>query len=345
MTNVKKIALQLNIILSVILLFLIIMISSAYSADYEVIFNHTDPVNDDYGPGNYQYPQNEIFQNDGNLFDIKAFTIMESEKDYLFRFSFSSLTDPWDAKYGFSLPLIELYIDNQSGGSSQLFHKGANVTFSDDFKWDKFLKISGWWVRIFNPRSEQQEILNLNEMSIEDPFRAETSVLSREEDIIRLKISKSELGLLNSSSFILLVGSFDPFGYDHFRSLNREKTLWQIYTESDLDINKLPRVMDILVPSGMSQRAILNKELAQIPHFNIERSKSSFFASDNESSDNESNQEQGKASGNEMAEKVREEAEKNREELKKERFDNQLINFLFAAYILFGAAVIYIYSR
>jgi carbohydrate-binding DOMON domain-containing protein len=265
---------QKIIIISIVIsiLFLLFISVNAAEADYDVIFNHRDAEKDDFGPGTYQYPQNDIFQNKGNLFDIKVFTILESEDSYLFKFNFSNLTDPWNAKYGFSLPLIELYIDNEQGGSNIPFYKGANISFEEEFNWNKFLKISGWWVRLFNPDSKEKAVFNLNEISAEDPYQAKTAEVSKEDNTIDIKISKSELGSLDNSEFVLLIGSFDPFGYDHFRSFTEEKRSWQIYAETELDINKIPRVMDILVPEGRSQRKILTEEFAEIPSFAVKSS-------------------------------------------------------------------------
>ncbi|MFW6280903.1 MAG: glucodextranase DOMON-like domain-containing protein [Halanaerobium sp.] len=275
MTLVMQKFRQTIIIISIIISILFLLFIKAHAveadleADYDVIFNHRDAEKDDFGPGTYQYPQNEIFQNKGNLFDIRVFTILESDNDYLFKFDFTRLTDPWNSKYEFSLPLIELYIDNDQGGSNNPFYRGANISFEEGFSWNKFLKISGWWVRIFNPNSKERAVFNLNEISSEDPYQSETADVSIEDNTINLKISKSELGSLDSSKFVLLIGSFDPFGYDHFRSFSEEKSSWQIYTETELDINKIPRVMDILVPEGRSQREILSEEFAEIPSFAV----------------------------------------------------------------------------
>ena len=88
---------QKLVILFIICLFIL---PAAVSAEnYRVIFNHLDGIGDDYGPGDYDYPQNHIFQNKGRLFDLKSMTIFEGENEYKVRFSFSNLTDPWGAKY------------------------------------------------------------------------------------------------------------------------------------------------------------------------------------------------------------------------------------------------------
>lgn len=259
--------------LKLVMLFIIclfFLISPVNAEGYKVIFNQLDGIGDDYGPGYYHYPQNHIFQNRGHLFDLKALTIFEGQDDYKFRFSFSNLTDPWGAKNGFSLPLIEVYIDNQSDGSNQLFHSGANISFEDDFYWNKFLKISGWWVKLFNPDSRKENILNINDLSLTEPNSADNILLNREGNFIFLQIPKNEINLSQNSKIIVMVGSFDPFGYDHFRSLSSNRSYWQIYSEKEISDSTNTRVLDILVPGGRSQKQILKGELPQLPYLEID---------------------------------------------------------------------------
>ena len=84
-----------------------------------------------------------------------------------------------------------------------------------------------------------------------------------------MTVAKSELGSLDNSSLVLLVGSFDPFGFDYYRDLSRRRQLWKIYTETDLDLTKTPRVMDILTPGPYSQKNILDDELAEVPAIKV----------------------------------------------------------------------------
>lgn len=257
--------------LVIVFIICLFILPAAVSAEnHRVIFNHLDGIDDDYGPGDYDYPQNHIFQNKGHLFDLKSMTIFEAENEYKIRFSFSNLTDPWGAEFGFSLPLIEIYIDHQSGGSNQIFHEGANVSFKEDFNWNKFIKISGWWVRLFNPDSEKENLLNINELSLSDPDSNGNLSLSKEDNELFLKIPKSEVNSLQNGKIVVMVGSFDPFGYDHFRSLSRTKSYWQIYSKNDISNSKSPRLLDLLVPGGRSQKEILSGQLPELPYLKIE---------------------------------------------------------------------------
>lgn len=256
------------IILFIICLFILPVTVNA--EDYWVIFNHLDGVGDDYGSGNYRYPQNYIFQNKGHLFDLKSLTIFESAQKYRFRFSFSKLTDPWGAKYEFSLPLIELYFDNQSGGSNKPFHSGANISFKDDFYWDQFIKISGWWVKYFTPESKKENFLNLNELSFQDPNHIKNLKLERKGNNLWLELPKSEISLIDKTKIIVLVGSFDPFGYDHFRSLSKNKSYWQIYAGNNNSTELKTRVLDLLAPGFESQKKLLSGKMPELPYLELQ---------------------------------------------------------------------------
>lgn len=269
-TNKKK-------FLKLLILFifcLLLLPLNVEAAEYRVIFNHLDGKADDYGTGNYQYPAHHIFQHKGHLFDLQSLTIYESKNNYKFRFSFSQLTDPWGAEFDFSLPLIEVYIDNQQGGSSELFQEGANVSFKEDFSWNKFLKISGWWLRLFTPESSLENILDLAELAELNSNSIDDFSLNRAGNDIFLELPKEKIGSLKKAKLIVLVGSFDPFGFDHFRTLAAERRSWQLYSKELTDkssIDQLPRVLDILLPAAESQKEVLQGELPEIPYLEVLR--------------------------------------------------------------------------
>lgn len=264
--KIKNKRVKIFILFTICLLILPVTVTAE---NYRVIFNHLDGIGDDYGPGYYHYPQNHIFQNKGHLFDLQSLTIFESENDYKIRFSFSELTDPWGAEFGFSLPLIELYLDNQSGGSNQLFHEGANVKFKDDFYWNNFLKVSGWWVRLFHPDSKKDNILNVNDFSFNDPNANGDLQINKEGNDLYLLLPKSEIKSLQDSKLIVLIGSFDPFGYDHFRSLANSRSYWQLYSDEEVSAAESPRVLDILLPGGQNQKKVLSSRPAVIPYLEV----------------------------------------------------------------------------
>jgi len=240
------------------MLILIIYLSlSVQAGDGNVIFSIEDPVEDDCGPCYYNYPTNKVFAPYRDLFDIKRFTVVDSNDNYLFKFHFTKITDPWDSNYGFSMPLIELYIDNAEGGCKDLFKEGANIKLASGHPWNKLIKLSGWWVRVFTPEDRNKDMIDLSLNTEKLSWNIENCRVEVNDNIIELELKKELIGQLSNSFIYILVGSFDPFGLDHFRGIQREKSSWSFSVEQDTNIKYAPRVIDIILPSNKKQEEVL----------------------------------------------------------------------------------------
>ena len=216
-----------------------------------------DEVNDDHGPGTYQYPTNEIFASYEGLFDLQQFNIKELKDEYLLSFKFGKLTDPWDSKFGFSLPLIELYIDNQEGGEKELFQKGANVKLDPEHPWNRLIKLTGWWLRVYEPDDKAKVEMDFNGNFEETPWEVKDSKVSVEDNTIKVKINKDVLGELKDAHLFVLVGSFDPFGQDHFRGVEKEPSSWNFAANNYDNLKFAPRVLDTVFPEDYEQEKVL----------------------------------------------------------------------------------------
>ena len=221
-------------------------------------FSIQDQLEDDHGPGTYQYPTTEIFASNEGLFDLQQFKVEELKDDYLISFKFGNLTDPWDSKYGFSLPLIQLYIDNQKGGKKELFQKGANVKLDPEHPWDKLFKLTGWWLRVYEPDDKAKIEMDFNEDVEETPWEVKNSKVSVEKNTIKVKINKDVLGELKGAHLFILVGSFDPFGQDHFRGVKKEPSSWSFSAPDHDNLKFAPRVLDTVFPEEYEQEKVLN---------------------------------------------------------------------------------------
>ncbi|ACL70352.1 glucodextranase DOMON-like domain-containing protein [Halothermothrix orenii] len=250
------------IVISLLILTLIVFSIEKVQSEDVLLYEITDPAGDDYGPGNYRYPTNGDFHPFEGLFDITRFRITEKGDYYFFDFKFSKITNPWQSENGFSLPLIELYIDNQQGGDVKLFEPGANVELCPDYPWDVFLKISGFWVRAFNPsdrdkRKElQAEILSLQQLE-KNPWDVNDSSLTVTGNTITLKIKRDIVGPLDKAYLYILIGGFDPFGPGHFREVVSNTASWRFSLNSSGKLDYAPRVIDVILPEGMKQEEVL----------------------------------------------------------------------------------------
>lgn len=238
-----------------IILFFSMGNGSAYTGEF--FFSIDDSEGDDFGPGTYEYPGDEVFQPYQGLFDITNFAIGKDKGKYIFRFRFKQLKDPWNSKFGFSLPLIHLYIDNQKGGSTELYKKGACVRLDKRYPWDILLEISGWWVRLFQPGEQDRE--DGFWYAEENPWEIENVDLRVKNNEIYLYLDQGLSGPLEEAKIFLLVGSFDPFGADYFRELSKSPSTWNFYDRAGRDLENAPRVIDLLTSNKVSQTDILQK--------------------------------------------------------------------------------------
>lgn len=221
-------------------------------------FTIDDPVGDDYGPGNYKYPEDEIFSSHEGLFDIKTFNIKETTDDYIFEFEFVKLTDPWNSKYGFSHPLLEIYIDNKEKGSTELIDDGANVSLDPDSPWNKALKLSGWWFLAYDWDQKFDDLISIDGNFEKRQGEIKNSEVKIIDNTIRVKFPKEIVGELQGANLQLLVGSFDPFGPGYFRLISNTPRKWNFYAEGLEKTSKAPRVIDTILPEEISQKEALS---------------------------------------------------------------------------------------
>jgi len=244
-------------ILSITVILLFILIFSPVHAEDNLIFTRIDPAHDDFGPGNYVYPQHEIFQDKG-LFDITKVSVYDRENHYEFNFHFTKLVDVWNSRFGFSLPIIQIYIDNEKGGSDQLFEPGAQVRLNPENPWNKLLIVNGWWISLYTPDDSNKRVVDFTVTGQEVPWLINDPDIDVNNNLIKLNIEKDKLGSLDNAYLYILVGSFDPFGYDYFRGIRNEKNSWFFAAPNTEDLTYAPRVIDLIVPPEMDQKEILS---------------------------------------------------------------------------------------
>ncbi|MGM0410160.1 MAG: glucodextranase DOMON-like domain-containing protein [Bacillota bacterium] len=240
--------------LAIFLIFSFVVDSEEGSWSYSII----DKTGDDYGPGNYLYPQNEIFSPYKGHFDIKEFSIKEKSDNYVFEFDFVTLNDPWKSEFGFSLPLIEIYIDNNEGGTTELLEEGANVKLDSEHPWNKVIKLSGWWVLLYEDNENIDEVVSIASDITESKWQVENSKVKREGNKILMEIPKDKLGEMLNSYIQLLIGSFDPFGPGHFREIDTEPSKWEFHAPSIKNPEIATRVIDTIVPKNYTQEELLS---------------------------------------------------------------------------------------
>lgn len=211
-----------------------------------ILFQRADERGDDYGPGTYIYPTHDHFEPHEGLFDLLGFKVARSGGYYQFLLTFGHINNPWRARYGFSHQLIQIYIDNEPGGSLTTLVPGANVAFYEKNPWNYLIKASGWGADLYQVGDDPDETSREDGLSIH---------LLEEENTILIQVPIEKLGPLESASYYVLIGSFDIFGKDNYREVEEEVGTWNLGGGSNTPYN--PNVMDILTPKNACQKEIL----------------------------------------------------------------------------------------
>lgn len=211
------------------------------------IVDIADPEGDDHGPGTYTYPTDKVFE-PGHL-DLLRFRVLEQTDAYVMEFYFKNLADnPWNGPNGFSLQIIEVYLDFKEGGNSSAIKMfpdgpGSNVNLDPDHPWDVAFRIAGWDYGNLIVLPDGTSIQGEMQISA-DPVK----------NAIIVKVPKKyitiseDYGLWGS----VLVGSQDGYGPDKWRPVAVEAEQWKGGgADPDAVINGVaPRVYDLLVPEG-----------------------------------------------------------------------------------------------
>jgi len=212
----------------------------------KVLADVKDPEGDDHGPGSYTYPTDSVFK--PGVFDLLRFRLLEENDWYVMEFQFKNLGgNPWNAPNGFSLQIIEVYLDFKKGGNTsaiKMFSNGpgSNVRLDPNHPWDVALRIAGWDYGnlIVLPNGKVIK----GEMAISaDPTR----------NTIIVKLPKEYLNISDYGLYIsVLTGSQDGYGPDKWRDVAVKAEQWKLGggNADAIIAGVAPRVIDELVPPG-----------------------------------------------------------------------------------------------
>jgi alpha-amylase/alpha-mannosidase (GH57 family) len=111
-----------------------------------------DPEGDDFGPGNYTYPNDGVFSK--QVFDIQSFSAAFDERNLIFTFQFyGAVPNPWGSTIGLSLQTLDIYVDQDpgSGSGARLLLPGRNAALGTENGWEIAILAEGWYPDIFEP--------------------------------------------------------------------------------------------------------------------------------------------------------------------------------------------------
>lgn len=215
-----------------------------FERDADVLRWH-DAIHDDRGPGDYFYPAGPQFPT--GSWDLVSFSVRSGDPEIVFSFVWADLPNPGRAPAGFSLPLVDVYIDiNHSvGAGSQDLLAGRPGLVEAADAWEYALTVDGWGARLVQARARQ------------DP-RDSAAFAVRKDNTTTFSVRVPRRLLRGDPSdwgFAVVVMARSPAG----------STPMPVAVEPASDRfggaapnRTAPPYLDLLVPPGLTQRRVLS---------------------------------------------------------------------------------------
>ena len=125
-----------------------------------------DPEGDDFGPGTYTYPTDNIFT--AQVFDVKFFEVAYDATSLIFTTAlFGMIENGWGSPNGFSVQTIDIYIDKDPGNGTgtRMLLPGRNAALAAENGWEYSIWVEGWNPQVVIPDAVTLEPKEYSEAS------------------------------------------------------------------------------------------------------------------------------------------------------------------------------------
>jgi hypothetical protein len=212
-----------------------------------LLFDTADPANDDNGPGNYAYPTDGAFH--AGAFDLQQFQLFDDGTSFIFRVRIRDLSPTFGSPLG--AQLVDVYVHNPtaSGTSIAASFPQRNYTIAASGAWSRLLEVQGFGQRYVDATGATVGTINIS-----------ANAISR---FITFSVPKASLGGQPGPGwgFTVVLTGQDGFSADQARMFAATPQGFQFgvcaTASSDphctVNPNTVPKVLDVLTPSGTSQ--------------------------------------------------------------------------------------------
>ncbi len=226
-----------------------------YKPERKVLLELVDEEGDDFGPGTYTYPLNEVFKK--GVFDLLGVTLRRDEKNLEFDLKFKDLGgNPWGGPYGFCLQVAQIYVDSKLGGITQpIFPDVPRIRIDEKTPYDFALQAGpGWSTELTNKLvfADGKEVID--QMKI---------TCNQAKGLINILVPRNLIDPHWEEGYPLklnvVVGSWDGYGINGWRNVGvkEEEYMFGGADAPAVVAGVSPLVLDILVPEDRKQETIL----------------------------------------------------------------------------------------
>jgi glucoamylase len=216
------------------------------------VLNVSDPANDDNGPGTYQYPTDAAFP--PGVFDVTGFKVSETATDVYIQTTLRNLVNTFGNDFG--AQVLDIYVRNPSASptSTAAAFPQRNYSIASADAWSQRIEAQGFAAVVWQNAAGQS--LGQGQLITDLPSHTATLVLPR------AAFGNPASGWV----FTVALTGQDGFSSDQARAFTQPA---QGFTFGvcpaggtdpicSVDPNTVPKVIDTITPSGVSQAAELN---------------------------------------------------------------------------------------
>ncbi|GER92115.1 glucan 1,4-alpha-glucosidase [Dictyobacter vulcani] len=211
-----------------------------------LVYNSTDPSNDDNGPGNYAYPTAGDFH--PGAYDMQNFRVYDDGTNIIFKLQTRDLSPTFGSPLG--AQLVDVYVHNPtaSATSTAAAYPQRNYTIAPGAAWNQLIEVQG-----FGQRYVDAHGTSLGSVQVS------ANAISR---YITFSVPKATLGTPTSGwGFTVTLTGQDGYSPDMARAFTATPGGYSFgvcaTASSDphctVDPNTVPKVMDTLTPAGVNQ--------------------------------------------------------------------------------------------
>lgn len=222
------------------------------------LFRFTDPLGDDNGNGELEYPRSELYKGGVGLMDILSFTIFspQSETDWSddiiywqFSYRLKNLNSGNKSNPKKSPQIINHYFgfEGEEGRTDTLYPRSELVRFDPEYPWQYAVSV--------DVNSETAKIFSYDDIYSSDI----TMMVDKELNkiVIRVPLNYKPLRKIftNPTTYhYVLSGGYDPLTNGNFLPVKKRSS---IRNGGGAKSRLTPKVYDYLTPKGYSQKSIL----------------------------------------------------------------------------------------
>ena len=218
----------------------------------------TDPSGDDNGPGTYQYPTSSSFT--AGAFDLTKFKVNQDASNVYLQATIRNLAPTFGSDFG--AQLLDVYVRNPGAGTTSTAAAASSLNYS-------IASGSAWSSRIEAQAFRPTVWVDSGGASLGSP----PMFVDDSSDTVTLVFPKSTFGTVGSGwVFTVALTGQDGFSSDQARGFTTTPGAFTFGVCSSgggspicsFDPSMVPKVMDTITPSGVSQSTELDPTLGPV---------------------------------------------------------------------------------